>query len=118
MNIREIVDELLARPSFKQDLIFWLALEAFQDIEGWRRWDTGDIGYSFPKRAEPVDEDEDIEEYPCLVLEQDDYCAWDWVLYGKGTKRIGGKGGYRLAGMAAEAGLSAYHAHLETKTRT
>lgn len=116
MNIPQIVEDLSKRASFKGDLIFWLALEAFQDVDGWRRWDTGDIGYSFPKRDEPIDEDEDIEEYPLLVLEQDDYCAWDWVLYEKGTKRVAGKGGYRLAGMAAEAGLAAYHAHLATRT--
>lgn len=115
MNIEQIVEELLARPSFKEDLAFWLALEAFQDVDGWRRWDTGDIGYSFPKRPEPVEDDEDIEEYPLLVLDQDDYSAWDWVLYEKGAKRVAW-GAARLAGVAAEAGLAAYHAHCAKRT--
>lgn len=107
MNIPEIVTELLARPTFREDLIFWLSLEAFEEVPGWRRWDTGDKGYSFPIRSD------EEEEGVTLVLEEDDYGSWDWILYDKRSRRVS-SGGYRLAGKAAEEGLAAYHALLPT----
>lgn len=115
MIISEIVDQLIARPSFREDLILWLSFEAFEEVPEWRRWDTGDLGYSYPVRPDPVDEDDEVADYPTLLLEQDSgSCTWYWILYGEHSKRIAAMGGYRLAGVAVEAGLAAYRAHYPT----
>ena len=104
MNIPDIVEDLLGRRSLQEDLILWLSLEAFENIEGWRRWDTGDKGYSYPVRP-------DEEDGPTLILEEDDRSgAWDWVLYDGHSKRLA-HGGHRLAGKAMEEGLRAYRKH-------
>lgn len=117
MNLQQIVEDLSKRATFKQDLVFWLSLEAFQDIEGWRRCDTGDIGYSYPKWAQPADEDEAEaqEELPYLLLSKDDY-TWTWEILHNGRRDLPTKGGYKLAGVAAEAGLAAYNEHLATSS--
>lgn len=103
MSIDLIVSELLARPTLRRDLTIWLSFEAFQNVPGWLRWDTGDIGYSYPLRP-------DEEEGPALVLSREEVgVGWHWEVYGpEPYKGRLASGASILAGKAAEEGLEAF----------
>lgn len=107
-DFKEVAAELLSRPTALEDLTLWLTFEAFKEVEGWRQFDTGDIGYSYPKDAPEVEDD--LPDPPRLIVRRSEYFGWSWYIQ---TDLYGGESGcttgFALAGQAVEAGLKTYN---------